>query len=176
MKHLNYFEANKYNKSYDIDDVFKYINIGNIKMIKKIISTGVDVNSYSSRTYPAIQLAIYYSYDNFKIFDFLLECGADIDAINTNNGNTTLIDFSMNSNLSNPKDIKILYHIIDKGANWCIKNFTGYDFIDAINSNYTSERILSKTEKQNIIEDIIKKYPDKYEDYLMKKNANKYNL
>ena len=169
MKHLKTFE-HKSKIKYDIDDMPRYIEAGNIKMIKKILSSGVDVNSINIRTYPVIQLSVYYMDTN--IVDLLLEYGADIDDINTNNGNSTLIDFSYYSNLHKQKDLDMLYHIIDKGADWNIKNYKGWDFFDAIKNNYSSHNL----DKEKLIYDIIEKYPDKYENYIMKKNINKYNL
>jgi hypothetical protein len=57
----------------------------------------------------------------------------------------------------------MLQILIESGANWNIKNnFSNFDFFD----------LLYNEDEEIIIED----YPDKYKDYLMKKDADKYNL
>ena len=164
----------KYEKTFDIDDLMTSINSCDIKKIIKILSSGVDVNSYTSRTYPALHLSLYCN--NTDIIDLLLEYGANIDAINKNNGDTTLIEYCNNSELYKEEDKKILYYLIDKGADWTIKNFQGHDFFHAIHKNMSLRFRFSESQQQKLIDDIIEKYPEKYEDYLIKKNASNYNL
>ena len=162
----------RYEKLYSIDDLIE--NIQNLNMVKKILSSGIDPNSYGKTYYPVIHLAAYY--DNIEVFDILLKYGAKIDGINTSNGNTTLIDFSFYSSLNKLYDIDMLCHIIDKGADWSIVNFDGKDFMDALYYNNSIHPKLQYSEKDNIINDIIKKYPEKYKEYLIKKDSNKYNI
>jgi len=59
-------------------------------------------------------------------------------------------------------NLEILEMLIDAGADWNVKDSEGDDFL-----TYT----LGGTER-----DIIKKYPEKYKEYLFKKEVEKYNL
>jgi hypothetical protein len=168
MKHIKTYE-----NAYTADDLMWCIE--DIDMVKKILSSGVDPNSYGRRRYTAIQLVPYCS-NNIKIFDLLLRFGANIDAINKSNGRTTLIDFSMRAYLSSTHDIRMLHHIISRDADWSITDDDGKDFMDAIYYNSSSMPRLTRIDKDKIIDNIIKRYPKKYEEYLIKKTANKYNL
>lgn len=57
----------------------------------------------------------------------------------------------------------IVDYLIKKGANWSLKDITGEDFVDMMT-------------KQDALGYLIKKYPLQYKNYLLKKEAEKYNL
>jgi ankyrin repeat protein len=60
------------------------------------------------------------------------------------------------------ENLKLLELLIDAGADWNIVDNDGYDFMYRLS-----------TENYN---NIVEKYPEKYKQYLIKKEANKYNL
>lgn len=69
------------------------------------------------------------------------------------------------------KQYEMLDILIDAGADWNIEDSEGNDFLDYF------EQPLKR--KYNIVgnkDKIIKKYPEKYQEYLIKKEAKKYNL
>ena len=61
--------------------------------------------------------------------------------------------------------------LINAGADWNIKDFEDNDFLD-----YFGQPLKKKYNIVGKKDDIIKKYPDKYKEYLIKKEAEKYNL
>lgn len=64
------------------------------------------------------------------------------------------------------KMIKMVNELIKAGADWNITDNTGKDFIDYLNND----------KRLDIVNNIINEYPEKYEKYLIKKKANKYNI
>lgn len=59
------------------------------------------------------------------------------------------------------KYLEMIYELIRAGADWNAKDNNNKDFLDYL-PNYKDE--------------IIRKFPDKYKDYLMKQDAGKYNI
>lgn len=173
MKHIKTFELNN---KYTINDIINNIN-GNIytnnilKTVKKILDSGVDINSYDYYRYPALHSAIIYAIENndTSLLELLLKYGANINAINLTFGDNALllimdtIDNENNINIKN-KALNILYYLIEHDADWNIKNFSNFDFIDILKKH------------NHIFNIIINKYPNKYKNYLIKKEAEKYNL
>ena len=66
--HIKRFKSNA-----DIDTLIDSIMLKNISNIKKILNSGIDVNSYKKRTFTALDMAT--SCDNKKIIELLLEYG-----------------------------------------------------------------------------------------------------
>lgn len=85
-----------------------------------------------------------------------LKNGADINFQDGYNGDTALIKAAYFDNYS------IVDYLIKKGAYWTIKDDQNCDFWFYLNSDM-----------RKVIQN---KYPDKYEAYLLKTTANKYNL
>ena len=88
--------------------------------------------------------------------------GANIDFID-DWGNTALITAAMTENMNSIEEL------IKNNANWNITDKNGFDFFDIM-------RIGSSNFKYDNILHLERKYPEKYKDYLMKKEASKYNL
>ena len=86
----------------------------------------------------------------------MIDAGADVN-IQNNYGSTALILSSLGS-----RYLKTVQLLIEAGADWNIKNKHDKDFLDYLCDEY--------------IKIIIKYYPEKYKEYLIKKNAEKYNL
>jgi len=85
----------------------------------------------------------------------LIEAGANID-FQDDDGETALMI------ASNFVHIEIVRELIKAGADWNIKDNDNRDFLD---------HLLTVIKKQ-----IIEEFPEKYQNYLIKKDAEKYNL
>jgi len=100
--------------------------------------------------------------------------GRNVDINSKNDYNWTPILLIADMIGTPSDDMKTLLElVIDSGADWSQKLIGPYDltlykpdFID----------LLKKRGKNKLVDEIIKKYPEKYQEYLMKKNAEKYNL
>lgn len=86
-----------------------------------------------------------------------LKNGEDIDYQKKGDNITALIMAAYKCNYD------IVDYLIKKGANWNLKDITGKDFVDMII-------------EQGELDYFIKKYPVQYKNYLLKKEAEKYNL
>ena len=96
--------------------------------------------------------------NNLKMVKELIKAGANLDILD-NIGNTALILASYRNN------IKIAKELIKAGADWNLKDYDNdYYFL-----NYLVEE---DEDKDKIIEE----FPEEYENYLIKKDAEKYNL
>ena len=115
------------------------------------------INQYKNELFFAIEI-----YD-VGMVELLITAGVDLD-ITDIKGNTALILVADYHN--SEYQIEMIKLLIDNGADWNIKNVYKDDFLDKLYNN-GNEKI------KNII---IELYPEKYEEYLMKKNAEKYNL
>jgi len=188
MKYLKTFEQN--NKT-----LIDYVLDNNIKKVKELIKSGVDVNMRDADDYTALILASDKDNDkdNIEISKFLIDSGADINA-KARDGYTALIlatlnqhikiakflidsgaDINMKTNKNNTAlmfaanatfkidNVGLCKMLIDAGADWNIKNdVDGQDFLYFL--NYRDKDM------------IINLYPDKYKNYLIKKEAEKYNI
>jgi len=100
--------------------------------------------------------------DDISDLRIALENGADIDYQNPEDGSTALIIAAYYEHHS------IIKYLIEHDADWSIKDDDGLDFFDYLRP---------KTELgQRMVEMYIKLYPKQYQSYLLKKDANKYNL
>ena len=126
---------------------------------KKLISEGVDVNIQNKiqRTPLIICVMVANGAQDkiIKMVNLLVENGAKLD-IQDSIGDTALIKATYKGRY------KVMNRLIELGAEWYIKDKRGEDF-------------LSFLEKPKIKE-LIEKYPDKYAEYKMKVDAEKYNL
>lgn len=103
-----------------------------------------------------IDLFIAITKEDIKRVKYLLRLGTDIN-IQDMEGRTPLF-YAAHHDFMNIVDV-----LIKSGADWNIKNNKGYDFTYLL------------TDKQKEL--IIKKYPEEYDEYLLKKEAtSKYNL
>lgn len=151
MKYIKNFENNN---KYSHDDFIDAINMYDIKLVKKIIDTGIDLEIQDTDGNTGLMVA---SYENrIDIVKILIEAGANIEARNYTNG-TALLLASYNNR------IEIVKMLIEAGADWNAINIHGRDFLDY----YDEVGLRAK---------IIELYPEQYKDYLMKKDIEKYNL
>jgi hypothetical protein len=129
-----------------VDELLKNENIDVNAMF---LLEGSDKEVY----FPILHYAIFVK--NVNIIKSLIKYGIDVNLRNTL-GSSPL---NMAIDTLN-EDIALL--LIDAGADWNIVDNEGLDFFDRLT-----------TKSRNII---IEKYPEKYKQYLIKKEANKYNL
>ena len=161
MKYIKLFESIGH-------ALFNAIRFLNTKGIKTLLDAGTDVNqqNVSGRT-PLINVVCVANGSQskkIKIIRLLIKYGADLN-IQDNDGYTALIKAA-------DHDIyDVMYELIENDADWNIKTGSKYlsgdfDFIDHFNID----------DKDKMIKKLKEKYPDKYKEYLMKKDADKYNL
>ena len=126
------------------------INFSDWDYIEKWLKKGGDINVKDRDGWTLLTLNT--NNNNFFIVTDLLELGADPNIPN-GNGNTALIL---------ARDIDMIKFLIDNDADWNMINNNGKDFVDLLNND----------EKE-----IIKKeYPEKYQEYLKKKQMIKFNI
>ena len=150
----------KYSK-YAIFDAL--MNKNKVKLISELLKNGVDVNIKNSYKDTALLLAVDMYHDDIKTFKYILDLFLEYDVdLNCENalGDTPLIRASYSH-----EDYLMIKLLIVAGADWNIKDINGEDFLD----------ILYKY-KKNYYDNIIISFPNKYKKYLIKKDANKYNL
>jgi ankyrin repeat protein len=90
----------------------------------------------------------------------LLYSGADVNSTEIG-GNTALLYASYYGRW------KYVYLLLKYNPDWTIKDTSGCDFIDYINEHVGGDEVLEKIKKD---------YPEKYAEYIAKKEAEKYNL
>jgi hypothetical protein len=103
-------------------------------------------------------------FKNYNVCEYLIDYdNIDLNKVN-DEGETTLniLSFQYGKNYDlNAKILKLVYKLIDNGADWNIIDKTDSYFLDWSND----------------LEDILKKkYPKKYKNYIIKRKANKFNL
>lgn len=163
MKHLKTFE------SIDIQfDLEKAVHQNNVDLTIKALSNGANPNIKDKFDLYLLSLAVFNN--NIDIVKELIKAGSNLNVQNKS-GFTPLIDAARDRGIRNKvrkgweKNIyeeNILEELIKAGANWNIKNVEGEDFFDFLIDYFR--------------EPIIDKYPKQYKKYLIKKNAEKYNL
>lgn len=152
-----------------------------VEMCELLINAGADINTKNGVGNTVLMISITKEYDWDRsgrdllgIAKLLIKAGADLN-IQNNHGDTALIcaiaytashydELVLTSKFykSIPQEsIKKVKLLIDAGADWNIKNADDKDFLDFLD---------------DYKEEIINLYPEQYKEYLMKKNANKYNL
>ena len=154
MKYLKTFENNNL-----IEHLINSIKADRLYKVKELIEKkGVDKNS-NIGSHKSTPLMVAVSLHRKDIINYLISIDVNLDAQESYGGNTALMKAALNS-LSHYDIVKIL---IEAGADWNIKNKSNKDFLDNM--------IFDARRKQ-----LIKDYPEKYEEYLAKKEAEKYNL
>lgn len=122
-----------------------------LKMFKFFINSGADIYLKDDLNFTTLMYAV--ASNNIGVVKELIRSGIDINAQN-NYGGTALMFAA--------RKISIAKILIDAGADLNIRNDIGEDFIDSLTDR-----------NRNII---LKAYPEKYKEYLEKKDAEKYNL
>ena len=145
------FETNS-KINWELFDVIEFNN--RVDKVDKLVKQGADVN-FIHPEFGWSPLTTAIERDRESIVKYLLKNGADVNLID-NNGLTSLFYAADHESFSS------LQLLIDAGADWFIKDKHGDYFVD----------ILSE-EMGKIIAEM---YPEKYQEYLIRKKADKYNL
>ena len=157
MKYIKTFEK-KGVSNYDalVDQLFDDIYFGNYQKVLDLIYDRSElVNSTNSSYEDDSPLLLAINRERYEIAEKLVELGADINHQNKNNHKTPLMYAGANS-------YNMITLLIDADADWNIKDSDGKDFF-----NYLDEDV-----EEMVIED----YPEEYEQYLLKKKEEKYNI
>jgi len=157
MKYIKKYESSKF----DQIDFINAVSDNYVSKVKDIMDNNPDVDfdfAYNQGYTPLLYAVLFNCNDVLKL---LIDWGADVNKLNDKDDSALIIA----STRSNLKTLKIL---IDAGVNWNHVNR------DQNSPHYNRDFIfyLSSVNKQKII----KKYPEKYKDYLIKKDVEKYNL
>lgn len=156
MKYLKTYEASKA-KSEVLGEMLinRIIENNTDGAIKLINDEDIDINYKDKDGYSPILIAAIK--ERTLIAKLLIEKGANVNDQDYR-GQTPLMCVA---NYTWEK-LELLELLINAGADWNIIDNDGDDFLYRLS-----------TEKYNII---VEKYPEKYKQYLIKKEANKYNL
>jgi ankyrin repeat protein len=117
-----------------LNDNNKNIEIDFIKIIDILLEMGLDINTKQKkgpyqRTYLQLSVVI----NNRKIFDYLVEKGANVNSIDIN-GNTILHN-AVKNYLKDTKNYEYyIRKLLEKGADPIIKNNYGINVIELVNS------------------------------------------
>ena len=151
MKYIKTYEA-KYNELSDTL-IISIIDRHTDEAKHLINDPKINVNYRDSDGYTPLLVAAIRN--NTEIAKLLIEKGADINGLD-HRGQTPLMI------AANIPSMKLIEVFIDAGADWNIIDFEKTDFVDRLSPKYDT---------------IIKKnYPNEYKNYLLNKEANKYNL
>jgi ankyrin repeat protein len=151
MKYIKTFEAKKDDINLELMDAIYFNNISDT--IENILKRGADINFKNDHNRTPLMVAI--ARERNKIARYLVKNGADINHQDNEGVTPLMLAGKMNS-------FEMLQLLIEAGADWNLKNNNKKDFF-----NY-----LMENKEKMIIED----YPEQYKEYLIKKDADKYNL
>ena len=136
------------------DELLDGIRFNNDIKILDLLDQGADIDYKNENEWSALMVAILY--DRKEIAKKLIELGADINTTQSDGKTPLIICCELNR-------FDMIQTLIENGADWNIKDDEDMDFLDHISDEY----------RKYVIED----YPDKYENYLIRKEAkDKYNL
>lgn len=158
MKYIKKFEVKKGVSYYDtlVDMLFDSIYFGNVKSVLDLIDEHPELINITNSSYDddsPLLLAI--NRERFDIAKKLVELGADINHQNKEGETSLMIAGDVNS-------YDVITMLINAGADWNIKDLDGDDFL----------HYLTEEDEEKAIED----HPEEYQDYLLKKKEEKYNL
>jgi len=148
------------NQEYHIEKVNILITDRDIEGVQDYINNNeFDINQKTKRYNTLLYVSCNSSSQIVKI---LLDAGADPNISCGNYATRKKLDGYVPLMNCRIDVIEKLGYLTDAGANWNYKNYRNKDFFDYIS-------------KEQAIE-LIEMYPEKYEQYLMKKTANDFNL
>lgn len=166
MKYIKKFE----NKTIDeiSSKLIESIERCDMELFLKCLDDEADVNYYRHKddTFPLMatvsteRISKMLRDIRYQMAKLLLEKGADPNQKDIN-------DFTSLTVASEPTPYdEIILLLLEYDADWYFKDHKGLDFLEILKTNNYFE----------IVDDIIEKFPEKYKEYLIKKDAEKYNL
>jgi len=130
----------------------------NIEIVKLLIDAGVNLDKKDEEGFTALHHAIW---NNIEIVKLLINAGANLNLKDRNRETPLMMSLYVNRD-PNGNNIELIRLLLDSGADINIKNEDNNHFFVMLNDRDRNE--------------IIRLYPEKYEEYKMKKNAEKYNI
>ena len=158
----------------DIDNLMNAIRHENIKLVILLIENGCDINKKDFAGNTALMTSLYII--NLKISELLIKNGANVN-IKDKYGNTPLLycaQRAYNYDVVDDIYVPIIKTLIEFGADWNIKDKNNHDFLYYLDDQFEGHGFIVRGNRDR--EEIINLYPEQYKEYLMKKNAEKYNL
>ena len=153
------------------------LNNDKVQIVKDLLKHGMNPNlkdkEYSS--YPILLAQCLRYKPNIEIIQLLIDAGADANAIIY--GETVLIQeilINMKKNTNKTALIKIFEILIKSGAD-INKKSRNFDFFDGIDQEFQFG-YLTKGFVDRLMKMIKEIAPEKYEQHIMEKDADKYNL
>jgi ankyrin repeat protein len=163
MKYIKNFEAKNYLDDYEADDLIETISNGNFEklslLLDKYKNRNVNINFDYNGGFTPLDYAILH-HVGLKILKLLVDYGANINRQNPS-GVTPLM-FAASRVKMDYFNFDIVVFLIKAGADWNIIDSHNMDFLDYLPED---------KERQ-----IISKFRVEYENYLITKQSNKYNL
>lgn len=167
MKYLKTFETTSLTKQLNKRLLKVSSKKSSLQEMRELIKSGANVNYQDVLgDTPLIKATSYFFYSAIEL---LLENGADVNLTNNMNENG-LIQISQQPRYTINKNINTIYKIIDLLIKYGI-NLNQRSIGRGYVHNYTA---LDYSDEIALY--IMEKYPEKYEEYLMKQNSEKYNL
>ena len=163
MKHII-----PYNQAILDLELLEYSGIkASLQKVRELIRDGANVNCFDDDKFNT-PLIIATKKLNYSTIKLLIENGADVNLVNKNNKNCLFYIVNQNSYTYNSYK-KLINNIVDLIIN------------NKINLNAKNKKnldIFSDIKESNpfILEYIIDNFPDKYKEYLMIKNTDKFNI
>jgi len=163
MKYIRTFENRFENKKIkdNTDNLFTAIYSNNLEKVKELINSGIDLNIRNKDGDGDTALIFAIRQRKIKIVRELINAGADLNLQGKEGCSALIWAASLYDEVFNEDNLVRI--LIEAGADWNIKHINGGDFLGYL-SKFEIERIKSL-------------FPEKYDEYLWKKEAeDKYNL
>jgi len=138
--------------------LIKAIRFNNYDIVKLLIDAGADINLKNEyRGYTPLMASVRYfnSSDDKDIFEYILDAKPDLNAVDNQHGTAIMMTIYHHH-------WNMMYALLDAGADPFIKDDDGDDIFD-----YVPEYHLENIEKRS---------PEVYKEYMLRKDVEKYNL
>ena len=181
MKHLKEYKL--LIESLLEEEIFNSVEIGKIELVKRYVYGGGDVNLIDDDGWSLLMFA-----SSYEVVEVLVEQGADVNYRNTKTDASVLyiavynfedlesIELLLKNDATSNNDENLLIEAVSSGnpeliyllindANWNNVNDDNETFLDILEYNHSE-----------LHDEIIEKYPEKYEKYLKIKKSKEFNL
>lgn len=161
MKYLKTYEQLSSHNQKKLDDLLlKHSkNIASFNYIKELVEKGANVNVRDFLGNTPLMLASQKS--AYNIVKFLISKGADVNAVNRN-GLSVIFHLALSGFYSrDTKGFKTFSLLIENGVDLSFQDKQGKDIFD---------------HRPELLKYVKDNFPEEYEEYLIKKSVEKYNL
>jgi len=176
MKYVKLYEELKFNEkkyhTYDLVNlaIQKYLGTKEENIMIDMIKSGqIDLDLKEQLTNKtALMLTMINRYEN--VFSELIKSGANLDIKDSNDNTALILSAKGSTGSSSNFYITMMEKLIEAGANWNITQFYGS------RNNGQYKDFLDYLKDDELKRHVLKKYNKQYEDYLLIKNSNKFNI